>query len=181
MAFMDIVIGMVLLLFMASGFRNGFLKKMIGLVCLIASLVIATKFSADLSELITTNLNVSLSKSTGFFLSFILIVLGITLIQSILYRMIFKEISEAMWNKLLGLVMGLVEGGLAISITLIVLSIYLDMPSIETKQTSELYKPVKNFAPMVFDQVNSYLPESEDFFYSVTNAVTEQLKKVEKK
>ena len=179
MTFIDVVIGMVLILFTVSGYRSGFMKKIIGIICLIASLVIATKFSADVHQMVFADMG--LSNSTGFFLSFILIVIGITFIQSLIYRMIFKEMFEAMWNSILGLVMGLFEGALAISITLIVLSIYLDMPSTETKSKSEMYKPVKNFAPMVFDQVNTFLPESEDFYYQVVNSITEQVKKLETK
>ncbi len=179
MSFIDIIIGMVLILFMVSGYQSGFMKKIIGILCLIASLVIATKFSADVHLLVFADLG--FSASTGFFVSFVLIVLGITFLQSLLYKLIFKEMFEAMWNRVLGLFMGLTEGVLATSITLIVMSIYLDLPSAETKYTSELYKPVKNFAPMIFDQVNTFLPESEDFYYQVVNSITEQVKKLETK
>lgn len=179
MAFIDVVIGMVLILFMVSGYRSGFMKKIIGITCLIASLVIATKFSADVHLMVFADMG--LSNSTGFFISFILIVLAITFVQSLIYKLVFKEMFEAMWNSLLGLAVGLFEGALAISITLIVLSIYLDLPSTETKIKSELYKPVKNFAPMVFDQVNTFLPESEDFYYQIVNSITEQVKKLETK
>ncbi|MFZ4620123.1 MAG: CvpA family protein [Bacteroidota bacterium] len=179
MAFIDVVIGMVLIIFMISGYRSGFLKKIIGIACLIGALVLATKFSADVHQMVFADMG--LSNSTGFFLSFVLIVVAITFIQSVLYRVIFKEMSEALWNNILGLVLGLFEGALAISITLIVLSIYLDMPSADTKNRSEAYKPVKNFAPMVFDQVNTFLPESEDFYYQIVNSIAEQKKKLETK
>lgn len=179
MAFIDVVIGMILILFTISGYRSGFMKKIIGIICLVASLIIATKFSADVHQMVFADMG--LSNSTGFFISFIAIVLAITFVQSLLYRMIFKELFEALWNNILGMFMGLFEGTLAISITLIVLSIYLDMPSTETKTKSEMYKPVKNFAPMVFDQMNTFLPESEDFYNQVVNSITEQVKKLETK
>ena len=51
MALIDIVIGMVLVLFLISGYRNGFVKKVIGIICLIIALVLATKYSADINAL----------------------------------------------------------------------------------------------------------------------------------
>ena len=55
---------------------------------------------------------------------------------------------DALWNKILGLLVGVIEGGLFISIGLIVLSIYLHLPGEETNANSELYKPLKNFSPI---------------------------------
>ena len=179
MEFIDIVLGMILMLFMVSGYKSGFVKKVIGIGCLIAALIVATKFSADVNQLLFADLGIS--GSTGFILSFIVIVLVITFTQSLIYKIMFKEAFDALWNRILGLFMGLLEGALALSILLIVLSIYFNLPSTETKLNSQLYKPVKNFAPMVFDQVNTFLPESEDFYFQILNMASDQMKKMEKK
>ena len=179
MTFIDIVIGMILIAFMVSGYQSGFVKKIIGITCLVVALIIATKYSADINQLLFAEIGIS--DNTGFIVSFIIIVLSITFAQSIIYKLMFKEMFDALWNKILGLFMGLLEGTIAISITLIVLSIYLNIPSQETKGSSQLYKPIKNFAPMVFDQVNTFLPESEDFYYQILNMASDQMKKMEKK
>ncbi|MDP1677777.1 MAG: CvpA family protein [Bacteroidota bacterium] len=179
MALIDIVLSMLLMGFMVSGYRAGFVKKIIGIVCLVLALVLATKFSADISELLFELTGIS--GRTGFILSFIVIVVSITLVQSVLYRVLIKDMVDAIWNKILGLVVGVIEGGLIISIGLIVLSIYLHLPGEETKANSELYKPLKNFSPMVFDQVNTFLPESEDFYQQILKFATEEMNKLEKK
>ena len=179
MAFFDIVLALVFLLFLISGYKSGFIKKIIGIVCLVLALVLGTKFSADLSQLILEPIGIS--GRLGFALSFIAIVLGVTFAQSVIYRLLIKEMVEGMWNKILGVFVGIFEGGLAISITLIVLSIYLNLPSDETKASSTFYKPMKNFAPMVFDQINTFLPESQDFYEQIMNYATEELKKLESK
>ena len=179
MALIDIVIGMVLVLFLISGYRNGFVKKVIGIICLIIALVLATKYSADINALLFADIGIS--GQTGFFLSFIVIVLAITFAQSIIYKTLIKDMVDATWNKILGLFVGLFEGAIAVSITLIVLSIYLNLPGAETKSSSELYKPLKNFAPMVFDEVNSFFPESEDFYQAILNYATDEMKKMESK
>ncbi len=179
MTLIDIVLGMMLAAFMFSGYKAGFVKKIIGIACLVLALVLATKFSADVNEMLFESLGVS--GRTGFILSFIVIVVSITLTQSFLYRVLIKDMVEAMWNKLLGLIVGVIEGGLIISIGLIVLSVYLHLPSEETKVNSELYKPLKNFSPMIFDQVNTFFPESEDFYQQILKFATEEMNKMEKK
>lgn len=179
MAIIDIIIGAVLLIFLYSGFRSGFMKKLIGFACLVLALILGTKFAADVNELIFAEMG--LAGRTGFFISFLMIVVAVTLTQSILYKIFLEDLVDSLWNNIFGMLVGLVEGALAVSIALIVLSMYLNMPSAETKAESQLYKPMKNFAPMVFDQVNTLLPESEDFYQQIVNAATSEIQKMEKK
>lgn len=179
MTFFDIVLALVFLLFLISGYKSGFVKKIIGIACLVLALILGTKFSSDLSQMVFESIGIS--GRFGFALSFIIIVLGVTFAQSLIYRLLIKEMVEGMWNKVLGVVVGIFEGGLGISISLIILSIYLNLPSDETKASSTLYKPLKNFAPMVFDQINTFLPESQDFYEQIMNYATEELKKMETK
>ncbi|MHB1049776.1 MAG: CvpA family protein [Bacteroidota bacterium] len=177
MSIFDIVIALAIIIFMISGFSNGFVKKIIGIVCLVIALFVGIKFSADVSQMIFEPM--SIPGQIGFFISFLLIVIGITLTQSLLYRLILEDTVDTLWNKVLGGLLGIFEGSLAISITLIVLSIYLNIPAEETKGKSELYKPIKNFAPMVFDHINTFLPESEDFYSQILNYAAEEFKKLE--
>ncbi|MFA6468990.1 MAG: CvpA family protein [Bacteroidota bacterium] len=179
MAIIDIIIGIILLLFAYSGFKSGFIKKIIGITCLVLALILGTKYAADVNSLLFEEIGIS--GSTGFFLSFLVIVIAITLTQSIFYKLFVKDFVDAMWNNVLGLFVGALEGAISISIALIVLSIYLELPSNETKAESEFYKPLKNFAPMVFDQMNTLLPESEDFYQQIMDFATDEIQKMEKK
>lgn len=179
MAIIDIIIGAVLLVFLYSGFKSGFVKKLIGFSCLVLALILGTKYAADVNELLF--LELGLSGRTGFFISFLLIVVVITLTQSVLYKIFIKDLVDSMWNSVFGMFVGLIEGALAVSIALIVMSIYLGIPSQETKAESQLYKPLKNFSPMVFDQINTLLPESEDFYEHIMEIASDGIKKMEKK
>lgn len=179
MSIIDIALGLVLAVFLISGYKSGFVKKIIGIVCLVLALVLGTKFSSDVSQLLLEPIGIS--GRIGFALSFIIIVLGVTFTQSLVYKLLIKDMVDALWNKILGVVVGLFEGALAISITLIVLSIYVNVPADETKASSSLYKPLKNFAPMVFDGINTFLPESEDFYEQIVNYAREEWNKIEKK
>ena len=179
MATIDIILGVFMLVFMFMGFKSGFVKKIISIACLALGLVIATKFSADISELVFEPMD--LSTRMGFIFAFLTIIITISLTQSLLYKWLIKDLVEGIWNRIAGIFIGIIEGGLVLSVALILLSIYLKLPQEETKANSQLYKPIKNFAPLVFDQVNTFLPESEDFYQQIFEAAQKQMKPEEKK
>jgi len=179
MTFIDIVLGLILALFLISGWRSGFVKKVIGIACLILALVLGIKWSDGLSQQIFEPIGIS--GKAGFGLSFVLIIVAAIFGQSLVYKLLVKEMVKGKWNNILGIVVGFFEGVLFISISLIVMSIYLNIPSEETKGASVLYKPLKNAAPMVFDEINTLLPESEDFYQQILNYATKEMKKLEKK
>lgn len=179
MTTIDIILGSIILFFMYSGFKAGFIKKIVSLVVLGIALILATKFSADLSEMLFQQMG--LSGRIGFIASFILIIILTMVIQAILYKMFFDDFDKNIWNKICGIFLGIVEGGIIVSIALIFLSIYLRLPSDEIKSGSTLYKPLKNFAPIVYDTMNTFLPESEDFYQEIFKQVSEGVKKAEEK
>ncbi len=166
----DVIMGVILTFFMYLGFKSGFVKKIISIICLGIALILAIKFSTDVAELIFEPIGAT--GRLGFILAFATILIVIMLSQSLLYRLLFKKHIESTWNHLGGVFIGLIEGGLTLSIALIVLSIYLHVPSEETRVNSMFYKPIKNFAPMVFDQINTFLPESEDFYQQMLKSTS---------
>jgi len=165
----DSILIVVLGLFMFAGWRSGFLKKSIALVCLAVSLILATKYASSFGEMVLVPSGISPGASTT--LSFIIIVLGIMIAQAIIYKIAIKKLAEGTWNRIGGLLMGLLEGGIFLSLILIFSSIYLRFPSAETRSDSSLYKPVKNFAPRIFDSVNTFFPESEDFYQEIIRTI----------
>lgn len=179
MATLDMVLGGILLLFVYSGLKSGFVKKIIGIVCFAVALVFATKFSADVSEMLIQP--IGLEGRLGFIVAFIVIALGIILTQQIIYRVLIKDAVSNIWNTLGGALLSLIEGALFISVSLIILSIYLKFPSEDLKKDSVLYKPIKNFAPLVYDSINTLLPESEDFYQQLYEQASQQIKKAGEK
>lgn len=165
MASFDILLAAVLGIFMLAGWRSGLLKKLMALACLALSLVLATKFASGIGEGLVGPLGISPGSATT--VAFVLIVLVIMVAQAIIYKVAIKKLGEGLWNKIGGLFMGLLEGGLLVSVTMIFLSIYFHYPSQETRSASALYKPLKNFAPRLFDSINTFFPESEDFYQEI--------------
>jgi membrane protein required for colicin V production len=165
----DTILVVVLGVFMFAGWRSGFLKKSIALACLALSLILATKYASSFGDMVLVPMGISAGASTT--LSYILIVGGIMIAQAIIYKIAIKKLADGTWNRVGGLIVGLVEGGILLSLMVIFLSIYFHFPSGETRSDSLLYKPVKNFAPHIFDSVNTFLPESEDFYQEIIGSV----------
>jgi uncharacterized membrane protein required for colicin V production len=168
MSTFDIILIVLLALFMLAGWRSGFLKKFIALVCLALSLVLATKYAGELGDEVYGPMGVSGGLATA--LGFVTIVGIIMLIQAVVYHLAIRKLGEGLWNKIAGAVMGVVEGGIILSMTIIFLGIYFHLPSQETKSNSSLYLPVKNLAPQIFDGINALLPESQDFYEEIISS-----------
>jgi uncharacterized membrane protein required for colicin V production len=168
MSTFDIILLVILAVFMLAGWRSGFLKKVIALACLALSLILATKYAAPLGDEVFSPMGVSAGLTT--ILGFVLIVGGIMLIQAVVYRLAIKKLGEGLWNKIAGVIMGLAEGAIILSMVIIFLSIYFHLPSQETRSNSSLYLPMKNLAPQIFDSINTFLPESQDFYEEIISA-----------
>ncbi len=165
----DTILLVILGLFMFAGWRSGLLKKIIALACLAASLILATKYASSFGDMVLEPMGISAGGSTTF--SFIIIVAGIMIAQAIIYKIAIKKHADGTWNRVGGLVVGLFEGGIFLSLIVIFFSIHFHFPSNETRSDSMLYRPVKNFAPRIFDSVNTFLPESEDFYQEIMGPI----------
>ena len=161
----DIILIVVLGIFMFAGWRSGLLKKVIALACLALSLILATKYASALGEEVF--IPMGLTGGTATTAAFLSIVCIIMLAQAIIYKVLIKKLGEGLWNRIGGLLIGLAEGGIIVSLLVIFLGIYFHFPSPETRTSSYLYRPVKNFAPRIFDSVNTFFPESEDFYQEI--------------
>lgn len=175
----DIILGIILIVFMYNGWKNGLIKKIISLIFLVISFLCATKFGASVGEMLFVPLGISPGLATVF--SFFTIVLVVMIGQALLYKIFIKELVEGLWNKIGGVLVGIVEGGLLISMTLIFLGVYLHIPSEETRGQSILYKPLKNFGPTMYDAVNTFLPESEDFYQELFKSLQQKNNKNDSK
>lgn len=163
MAFTDILILVGLLLFLLLGFRDGFFKKVFGILGFIAGLVCATKFMNPLGEKYVQWLN--MDKETALTLAFFSIFMGIVLIEILFYRWFGRSGSETLkfWSRVAGGIIGVMQGLLAISLILIMFNIY-EVPSEESKNDSILYDPVFRIAPTVFNYTTTWMPETKEFY-----------------
>lgn len=154
----DLVFAIVLLWAAYRGFTKGFIVQLATLAALLLGILGAVLFSDFTSELIIKKFEVSgqYLPILSFALTFIVIVIAVHLLAKALNKLI-DAIALGVVNRLLGVLFSVLKIGFIISIILVLVnkidSKYNFIPD-DTKENSLLYKPLSNFAPMVFPYLN---------------------------
>jgi len=157
MNWLDIVIAIIITIPAILGFRQGFLRKILGIVGIIIGFVLAVKFYKDVGSFIKSLLKLNeLECNIIAFLLIIALLFGIAVWLARFISNISKSTSKI--DKLLGLIIGFLQGLLIASILAFNLS-YIGYPSLETRQSSRLFNAVYGIAPAVFDRVITFSPQ----------------------
>lgn len=159
----DILILLCLLVFIVIGFRDGFFKKVFGIIGFWGGLIVATKFMAPLGDLVSSWINSSeeISLILAFFSLFLFVVIAVNLG----YRWFGQSSSEShkFVSRAAGALLGAGQGAMAISLVLIMFSL-IDIPDEETQNESLFYSQCIDVAPTVFDYSTQWIPESKAFY-----------------
>jgi membrane protein required for colicin V production len=144
----DIVLLIALIAFTIHGFSKGFVSKSLSLAAILAGIIIAAKYSKKIALWVQGI--VGGTEMTCGIIGIVLLFVILFLVASLLTGM-FKSIKILqLWDKFGGAVFGLLEGALMLSILLLILSIF-DIPAAgQSLDRSFMYKPVKNFAAVVY-------------------------------
>jgi membrane protein required for colicin V production len=154
MNYVDIVLGILLILSAIQGFSKGFVEELAGLVALILGIWAAIHFSDIVGQFLTSTFHITFQhlNIVAFIVTFIVVVILVQIIGSVVSKMV-KAISLGFLNRLAGLAFGAVKGALILSVLLVVFDKIdkdVHIISVETKAESKLYTPLRNFAPGVF-------------------------------
>ena len=170
MATVDILILVGLLLYALLGFRDGFFKKLFGILGILCGLIVATKFMSGLGENIMhwMDLSADVSNVLAFALLFMFSVVAVNL----LFRWFGRSSKETLSirSRFAGAVMGLAQGFVGVSLILLMFNIF-EMPSEDEKGKALFYEPMTQIAPIVFDYTTAWMPSSKDFFEEVKSKI----------
>ncbi len=166
MAITDICILVGIALFAVLGFRDGFFRKLFGILGLILGLIVATKFMSSLGDLFIKWTDFSNDVSNVLAFSFLF--MGAMVTVNILFRWFGRSSKETLTfrSRLVGGVLGLAQGIVVVSLLTLMFSIF-DIPSKEDREEAVLYEPITAVAPAVFDYTTSWMPASKDFFHQI--------------
>lgn len=154
MNYLDIIFLILLFFALINGYRKGLIEEVAGLAALILGIWAAIHFSGTVAELISENLNYN-SKYLpviSFVATFVLVLILVNLAGSLASHLI-DAVSLGFLNRLAGLFFGILKGALILSVFLVVFNkldedVHL-IPE-ETKISSRMYEPLRNFAPSIF-------------------------------
>ncbi|NOY95631.1 MAG: CvpA family protein [Chlorobi bacterium] len=161
MNYIDIILGILLLLSAISGFRKGFIVELASLAALVLGIWGAFEFSDITTEFLIENFNFH-SKHLNvisFIITFIVIVILVHIVASVVNKLV-ETVMLGFINRLAGLVFGLLKSALILSVILIIFDTIDNDVSIlpeAKKAESRLYEPIRNFAPGIFPFINFWV------------------------
>lgn len=177
MNYLDIIIGIFLLLGLIKGLKNGFFVELASLIALIAGIYGAIHFSYYAVDFLRER--VSWSENTinlaSFAITFIIIVIIISLAGKILSK-IADFAMLGLVNRILGGIFGILKAAFIISVIIMFIAALNDRVSFideDVKNESILYQNVEMIAPMMLPNILKEVEEYKQEKESTHNTDTE--------
>ncbi len=161
MNYLDYIILVIVLIGFLLGFKDGLVRKIIGLVGLIAGIGIAFEFSGTLGKLIMPFFNNDeylASLIAGIIIFFLVIV-----ITSIVKRIVHPlDKVNKLINQIMGGIIGIIQIAFFISAFFLFLNIF-SFPANSDRQNSTLYNPTLNLIPNFIDIIIGHRSKATNF------------------
>ena len=167
MTILDLIIIVVVLAGYILGFKDGFVRKIVGFIGFVLSVILATLFYERFGTIIEsiTGIEIYLSKIVAAAIIFI----GVMVLFSVLKRLIhpFDKVNNFM-NQILGGVIGAVQILFFLSAVFFLLNVF-EIPSTDAAKSSLLYDKVYKILPAAIDYLSKYTPKTKEIFKDYFN------------
>ena len=169
MAFIDFLLGALLIFGIVRGLWNGFIIELASLLSLLVGIWAAIKFSHVMRSVLRDHADWSPKtiQITAFVLTFILVVVAITILAKALTTIV-SIAGLGIFNKLLGAVVGMLKTALIISVMLNLLGKVNGSGNLIDQSTidkSLFYNPIQKMAAFLYPTIESWYhgikPEAE--------------------
>ncbi|MHB1686005.1 MAG: CvpA family protein [Ignavibacteriaceae bacterium] len=167
MNLLDIIILAVVLIGFVLGFKDGFVRKLIGFLGFALAIFLAAKFAVSFGKIIEKSLGIELYLSQ--IIAGILIFLVVMIITSLTKRLIhpFDKVNGLV-NQIIGGAVGTIQILFFLSAVFFLLNIF-NAPSKNAIKESIFYKKVFNIIPVTINYLNNYTPETKKIFKDYFN------------
>jgi len=150
MNYFDIVVGGILLLALIKGFKKGLVIELATLAALVLGILGAIKFSDITEQYLSQQINSGHIGLIAFFVTFILIVIGVHIIAKMLDKLV-SAVALGLINRILGAAFSVLKYAFIISVLMAVFNSFDEKFNIiPDKQKSILYIPVSKLALTIF-------------------------------
>jgi membrane protein required for colicin V production len=153
-----VLIGLILIGFIL-GYKDGFVRKLIGLIGFALAIFLAIRFSVQGGKMLesATGIEFYLSRIIAGFVIFLVVMILTSLIKRLVHP--FDKVNNFV-NQLLGGVFGTIQILFFLSAVLFLLHIF-DMPSKKDIDNSLLYASVYSVIPVSVKYIDNYAPQSK--------------------
>lgn len=153
MNILDIIIGVVLIIFAFSGLRNGLIMEVFSLASDVIGIYGAMFFSETVSYWLADAINVTPEYLTliAFILTFIVVMILVRYLGRLISALV-EAIHIGFIDKIGGLVFGMLKGALLVSVFIMVLNVFGidDVINKDLRKDSFLYTQTENIANVLY-------------------------------
>jgi membrane protein required for colicin V production len=155
----DLVIVLVLAAGFVLGYKDGLIRKLVGLVGFILAVYLSLKFASDLGRILERVFGIEyyLAEILGGIIIFFLILVIFAILKRVIHP--FDKVNNVI-NQLLGGLVGAIQILFFISAIFFLLNVF-SVPDKESQNESLLYKNVYNVIPVTIDYMSDYTPETK--------------------
>lgn len=167
MSWIDIVLGLVLLLGLYRGFSNGFFVELASLLGLALGIYAAIHFSDYAADYLTTQFSwdETTINLTAFAITFLIVLIAVSFIGRALSSVASVALLGGV-NKLLGAAFGLLKTAFISSVVIMFINSAageINLINQETRETSQLLPLIEPLAPAIMPRILSEIEERELF------------------
>lgn len=160
MNYIDIVLGILLVLAAINGFRKGLVAEVASIAALILGIWGAIEFSYITSDFLVEQFDLQTEHLNliSFVITFVVIVVLVHIVGNVVSKLL-DAVMLGFVNKLAGLVFGVLKAALILSVVLVVFNKVDEGVHIlpeDTKAESSMYEPIRSFAPTVFPFIENW-------------------------
>jgi len=159
---LDIIIFAIFLIGFALGYKDGIIRKLIGLAGLALAIYLSAKYAESFGNTLAdvTGLEIYFAKIIGAIILFFAIIITFSLIKRIIHP--FDKVNNFI-NQLLGAIVGAAQLLFFLSAVFFILSMF-GLPQESSTKGSLFYKTVYNILPETVNFLNDYTPAPKKFF-----------------
>lgn len=167
MNYLDIIIVVAVFIGFLLGFKDGFVRKLIGIIGFIIAIIITFLFSSYLGRIIEGAFGIEfyLAEIMAGVLLFSLIMIVTTILKRVIHP--FDKVNNLI-NQLIGGMIGILQLLFFISALFLLLNIF-DFPDKKSQKDSFLYKYAYGFIPYSINLLKDYTPSTEDVIKDYIN------------
>ena len=158
MNLVDAVIIIITLIGFILGFKDGFVRKLIGFTGFVLAVILAINFASGLGVYIETALGIEYYLSE--LIAGAVIFIGTLVLFAVLKRVIhpFDKVNNLV-NQAIGGVIGMIQILFFLSAVLYILNVF-SVPSESAKKDSLVYAPVYGIIPGTINLISDYTPDA---------------------
>ena len=158
---LDLIIVVTVLVGFILGFKDGFVRKLIGIIGFILAIILAALFKDELGSLIEYVFGIEfyLSEIMGGVIIFFSIILLFTLLKRIIHP--FDKVNNLI-NQLVGGAVGIIQLVYFLSAVFLLLNVF-EIPAKSVRKSSAFYEMTYKVIPVTIDYLTNYAPEPKKF------------------